>query len=407
MLTLLAMTTALALADGDPVSLTLLAKGGMAKIGYYAPQRATFGADKPEAITKVPADLLAPQYGSFPMAGGVAFILDEPDGKPARLFVDTNRNGDLTDDAPAEWTSKENKRGDVTSVMHMGSASVNIGSDTAPTVVAISLYRFDKNDPGREQLKSTILYYRDYVYEGKLTLGSKSYTAMLSDELCRGSFAPVAGGDKSGVNLMLDVNGNGTIDSRGESFDVTAPFNIGGTTYELADIAKDGSSFKVMKSSKTVDEIPTPPDHATGKVITAFEAKDTEGKAVKFPGDYTGKVVLLDFWATWCGPCMSEMPNVVKAYEKHHASGFEILGVSLDNEQSVSRMPEVMTKAKMNWKQIADGKGWKAEIAQKYVISSIPATFLVDGTTGKIIGTNLRGEALEAAVAKALAEQKK
>jgi peroxiredoxin len=157
---------------------------------------------------------------------------------------------------------------------------------------------------------------------------------------------------------------------------------------------------------KTVAEIPTPPDHSVGKVITAFEGKATDGKTVKFPEDYKGKVVLLDFWATWCGPCMMEMPNVVAAYGKHHGSGFEVLGVSLDSKESVGKMPEVMEKAKMTWTQIADGQGWKAEIAQKYVINSIPATFLVDGTSGKVIGANLRGDALEAAVAKALAELK-
>jgi peroxiredoxin len=247
------------------------------------------------------------------------------------------------------------------------------------------------------------------VYQGKATFGGKTYDAMLSDEMCRGTFAvdPGAVTERgSGVSLMLDVNANGKIDSRGETFDVTKPFNLGGTTFEIAEMAADGREFKVVRSSKTVDEIPTPPDHSVGKTIMAFETNDTEGKAVKFPADYQGKIVLLDFWATWCGPCMVEMPNVVKAYDKHHAKGFEILGVSLDNEKSIERMPEVMTKSNMTWRQVADGKGWKAEIADKYAINSIPATFLVDGTTGKILGANLRGEALEAAVEKALAERK-
>ncbi|MFZ4573920.1 MAG: TlpA family protein disulfide reductase [Phycisphaerales bacterium] len=406
----LLLAAAFALPADETVTLTLVPKGASSKIGHYAPQRAQFATERPASVSKQPEDLGGPQYGTLPINGGIAFIIDEPDGKPARLFVDTNRNGDLTDDAPAEWTSKENTRGGKTTVMHSGAAMIDIGGKGKPALVSISLYRFDKNDESRAQLKSTILYYRDYMLEGKVALNGKTYDAMLSDEMCRGSFkveAPKDDEQGSGVSIMLDVNSNGKIDSRGETFDVAKPFNIGGTTYELAEMAADGSAFKVVKSTKVVEEIPTPPDHSVGKTILAFETKDTEGKALKFPADFSGKIVLLDFWATWCGPCMSEMPNVVTAYDKHHAEGFEILGISLDNEGSLKRMPDVMTKAKMTWRQVADGKGWKAEVAQKYAIDSIPATFLVDGTTGKIIGMNLRGEALEAAVAKALAERKK
>jgi thiol-disulfide isomerase/thioredoxin len=393
--------TALAAPHADePVKLTAVPKGGTAKVGgYYMPQRASMSADKPETLKKAPADLASPQYGTLAIGDGVLFILDEPEGKPAKLYIDTNHNGDLTDDAAVEW--KVNEKSKTTN----GSAMVDIGEKDHPFPVAISIYRFDKE--ARPQLKSAILYYRDYAYEGTVKIGGKEYKAVLADEMARGDFRgkAVKEGDDDGgvgVNLLLDVNGNGKFDSRGESFDIGKPFNIGGTTYEITDMARDGSSFKVVKSSKTVAEIPTPPDHAIGKPIMAFETKDTEGKAVKFPEDYKGKVVLLDFWATWCGPCMGEMPNVVKAYEKYHASGFEILGISLDNDKSIAKMPEVMKTANMTWRQVADGKGWKAEIAQKYAINSIPATFLVDGTTGKIIGANLRGNALEEALEKAL-----
>jgi thiol-disulfide isomerase/thioredoxin len=129
-----------------------------------------------------------------------------------------------------------------------------------------------------------------------------------------------------------------------------------------------------------------------------FEEKDVEGKPLSID-NYKGKVVLIDFWATWCGPCVAELPNVLKTYEKHHAKGFEIIGISLDQDEA--KLSAFTKQKKMTWQQFFDGQGWGNKLAVKYGINSIPATFLLDGE-GKIIGKDVRGEALEAAVTKAL-----
>ncbi len=413
MLTAASLVFLCATASGfdDSIHLTLLPKGASAKAGYYAPQRANLSEEKPASLKKAPDDLKGAKYAELPLGPGDAktvIALEEHEGKPARLFVDTNGNGDLTDDQPAEWTGKEGKANDQGQkfTMYNGGAMVSIGESAKPMQVHLNMYRFDPTDPGRAGTKNVILFYRDYGYEGEVKLGAKAYKALLLDESASGDFRGKTEGKDSGVKLLLDINADGKFDSRRESFDSKKPFNIGGTTYELADMTRTGDAFKVVKSKETVAEILPGPDHSVGKKITAFEAKSTDGKAIKFPGDYKGKVVLIDFWATWCGPCMKEMPNVVETYKKLHSKGFEIQGVSLDNEKTLPKMEGVMKEQGMTWSQIADGKFWQAEIAVKYDIHSIPATFLVDGDTGEILGANLRGEALGKAVEKALTEKK-
>ena len=125
---------------------------------------------------------------------------------------------------------------------------------------------------------------------------------------------------------------------------------------------------------------------------------DLAGKEVNL-AKMTDKVVLVDFWATWCGPCVAEMPNVIAAYDKYKAKGFEVIGVSLDEDKAA--LEKFVVDNKMTWSQYFDGKGWENELAQHFGISGIPATFLI-GKGGKIIASNLRGEDLEAAIEKAL-----
>ncbi|MBP7140940.1 MAG: TlpA family protein disulfide reductase [Opitutaceae bacterium] len=146
----------------------------------------------------------------------------------------------------------------------------------------------------------------------------------------------------------------------------------------------------------------------------AFTAAD--GRKVDLK-DLRGKVVLIDFWATWCGPCIAELPNVKKVYSEYHDKGFDVVGIALENakltpkdtpeqkERKLTAARKVLTdfttKENMLWPQYFDGKWWNNDISTKYFIQGIPAMFLLD-QQGKVATTNARGEKLEAEVRRLL-----
>ena len=140
---------------------------------------------------------------------------------------------------------------------------------------------------------------------------------------------------------------------------------------------------------------------AVGSEPVAFSVKSIDGKTLS-PADYKGKVLLIDFWATWCGPCVMEMPNVKNVYNRYHAKGFEIVGISLD--QSRDKLDAYLRQQQIEWPQYFDGKWWSNDVAVKYGITSIPTTVLVD-RKGKIRFKTLRGKQLEKAVQELLDEK--
>ena len=133
---------------------------------------------------------------------------------------------------------------------------------------------------------------------------------------------------------------------------------------------------------------------AVGQPFTDFTLTDLSGKEAKL-SDYAGrgKYVLVDFWASWCGPCIEEMPNVLKAYNKYKGKGFEIVGVSLDTKDANWR--NAVKNMQMEWPQLSDLKGWRSSAGELYGIRAIPATVLIS-PEGTIISRDLRGEELEA-----------
>lgn len=139
-----------------------------------------------------------------------------------------------------------------------------------------------------------------------------------------------------------------------------------------------------------------------GKKAPGFTQNDPDGNPVSL-SDFQGKYVLLDFWASWCGPCRQENPNLVKAYAAYKDKGFEILGVSLDNKDGKEAWVKAIEKDGLTWTQVSDLNSWNNEVARSYGVRAVPQSYLID-PQGVIVAQNLRGEALEETLAEIFGE---
>lgn len=386
MLTTIAFIAITAVVDGDAVSTKFIASGATAKVGGYRPLRAEMNGTA-ESVKTAPEGLVAPKYGEIKIGDkSWGFILDEPEGHDAKLFIDTNGDGDYTNDAATTWTARKN--GELT--MYQGTGQVNFGDGK---MGSLGLYRFDPSDPQRAQLKNTLMFYTDYGYEITLKLDGKEFTSF------------VAGNIDSASSLWVDRDGNHRTSYRYEMVYAGKPFNFTGTTYVL-NVAEGGP--KLEKATETLPVLPLPPDLAIGKKALPFKMAALDGDEIDFPKTYAGKIVMLDFWATWCGPCIAELPNVKKAYEDWHDQGFEVLGISFDDKDMAEKLKTFTEEKGMAWRHIYEGKLWETKLGEMYDVSGIPFVLLVDGDSGEILGTSreLRGEGLTDFIGKTLTKKK-
>jgi thiol-disulfide isomerase/thioredoxin len=387
--------------------LKLISPGASEKLDGYTPIRAELGNEKPPTVTKLPADVTAPVFGELGLRGreGAHYhvVFDLPKGKQPRLFADSNGDGDLTNDPPAQWKLTREAQGKKPP-LYEGGATFDLGSADRPMPVHIELYCEGNSF-------HTVYRRPDYATEGKLALEGKSYAVMLNDAACTGDFSgsKIDPADSFAVHpqLLIDLDGDGKFGGKGEAVNVNKPLKIGDATYKLADIAKDGTSFKLIKGDAdaiAAGESRAPSamrDGRTRAISSAgkpFELAFTDaisGKTIDLQRDLKGKIVVLDFWATWCGPCVAEMPANKEIYARYKDKGVEFIGISLDNPDDkggLRALKKYCAENQITWPQYhLQGKGGNPTFARDWGVTSIPSVFLVDAD-GKLYTTDARGK---------------
>ena len=200
--------------------------------------------------------------------------------------------------------------------------------------------------------------------------------------------------------LGVDVDGDGKIyaDPDGhEYFGLSEAFTLGAKSFKVREISPDGRKISVEETSYVPPKVPLIP----GSPAPDFSFRDfVSGQELSLKS-FRGKVVLLDFWATWCPPCMASLPGLRQLYSQFHAQGFEIVGVSLD--ESADDLRQVLADQGISWPVAFEGKRWDNSLAALYRVYQIPTTYLLD-RNGVIRYRDLEGEDLAKAVAELINE---
>ncbi len=332
----------------------------------------------PPANVTLPAGASGnPGYGVIPLNGQgfPVFLVQSKDA--VALYVQHDSNAPFT---LIPWTS----------TFPSGQRVAEFSVDVSYTSGREPYNLFAIWDPG---YPSVLVYARDCYRTGTITLNGKTYKIAVIDENTNGRYDDLNHG-----TLFIDINQDGkllTTRDSNERFTLASPFNLGNkAVYAVKSVSADGAHIVVEKSAKWV---PFKPSLAVGAVAPDFSGTTTTGTEISLSA-LKGKIVVLDFWASWCAPCVAELPHVKTLADQNRDNGLVVLGINLDRTHDA--FTAAVSQYKLDYPQIYDGAS--GHIAELYRITAIPMTYLI-GRDGKIIAKGLRGDALYSAVKEAVA----
>jgi thiol-disulfide isomerase/thioredoxin len=312
-----------------------------------------------------------PLYGVLRLTGGAYPLVIDRGTEPAALYVDIDQDGALTSIAWERSETDEVYRAHVTLTLYY--------DEDAPQAYSV----FVAWDP---RISTLLVYCRGAYYEGMIELGGETYRVAILDEDTDGRYDDLDAG-----TLFIDADLDGELTSAADSheaFRLIEPFNLGGVTYEVVSVLPDGTRIRIEESDRTVSpKLPL----GIGFPAPPFEAETLDGETISLEA-LTGSIVLLDFWAGWCGPCVAELPTIIRLHEEYKDQGVEIIGVNRD--RSHEAFVEAVERFELDYTHIFDGD---ETISSLYRIAGIPMTYLLD-REGKIVARGLRGGMLEQAI---------
>jgi thiol-disulfide isomerase/thioredoxin len=349
-------------------------------VGYYRPVQIALTAEPPVKPVAEPKYQSKPRYGEMRLGDGennrFLVAIDEPEeGKP-KIYIDRAGSGDLTRAGDGDWDRING------SAYSLANVEIDVPYQTGKIPYKFSFYRNKSRKP------DAVFYYRASGREGAIELDGNRYRILVIDDNADGRFDDLPNGA-----LIIDLDQDDKLEASNDSaeyYQLNEPFNVRGRVWEVASLSPDGTRVTLRRSQA---DVPIKPYLNVGCQAIDFSGQGLDGKSIDLRAEAAkSRYVLVDFWASWCGPCRSEFPTLRRMYARYKDHGLTVIGVNLDSE--LNKATDAARQAALTYPHVFDGRGWTSAVAMLYRVHGIPQVYLLDNQL-KIIGKNLRGKELE------------